>query len=156
MQIGDICLDKGSGLLSKAIEEFEHSKYSHATAYVDNNLLIEAEGFETTGAVAIEKYHGQLDIFSHDDLTEQQREGIKKYLESQVGSHYDYLLILIEAIRYGLHIVLPYREPFKSHICSTLVADAYKLVGIDLCPGIKYPSPGDLSQSKLLKLIESV
>jgi uncharacterized protein YycO len=153
MQIGDIGLDKGTGWISKAIEDFEHSKYSHATTYIGYDNLIEAEGFERTGAVPIEKYKGQLDIFTCDSLTDAQRQEIKKYLIKEVGSRYDYLLILFEAIRYGLHIALPYKEPFKSHICSTLVVDAYKSVGIDLCPCTKYPSPADLSNSKLLRKI---
>lgn len=156
MKIGDIGLDKGREWISKTIEEFENSKYSHATAYVGNDTLIEAYGFKPTGYVPLSKYKGQLDIFTCDNLTDVQRIGIKDYLDKQVGKHYDYLLILIEAIRYGLHIILPFKEPFHSHICSTLVADAYESVGVDLCPGIKYPSPADLSNSKLLKMTESL
>ncbi|AGK96813.1 Orthopoxvirus protein of unknown function (DUF830) [Clostridium pasteurianum] len=152
---GDIGLDKGIEWISKAIEGFEHSMYSHATTYIDGKL-IEAEGFKKTGYVPIDKYKNQLDIFTCDRLTDGQRQKIKEYLNKQVGTHYDYLLILIEAIRYSLHIILPYKEPFKSHICSTLVADAYKSVGIDLCPNIKYPSPADLNQSKLLRKIDSI
>jgi uncharacterized protein YycO len=153
MQIGDIGLEKGTGWISKTIEDFEHSKYSHATTFIGNNELIEAEGFQRTGAVPIEKYKGQLDIYTCDSLTDEQRQSIKQYLIKQVGSRYDYLLLLVEAIRYVFHVVLPYKEHFHSHICSTLVADAYKSVGIDLCPGIKYPSPADLSNSKLLRKI---
>jgi uncharacterized protein YycO len=153
MQIGDICLDKGTGWISKTIEDFEHSKYSHATTFIGYDNLIEAEGFERTGTVPIEKYQNQLDIYTCDSLTDAQRQEIKEYLIKEVGSRYDYLLLLVEAIRYVFHVVLPYKEPFKSHICSTLVVDAYKSVGIELCPNIKYPSPADLSNSKLLRKI---
>jgi len=156
MQIGDIGLDKGIGWISKTIEDFEHSQYSHATAYVGDGILIEADGFDPTGDAPITKYKNQLDIYTCESLTEVQREGIKDFLQGQIGTRYDFLLLIIEAIRYSMHIVLPYKEPFKSHICSTLVADAYKAVGVDLCQGIRYPSPADLSQSKLLKKIESL
>lgn len=156
MKTGDIGLDKGKDWISKTIEEFENSKYSHATAYVENGTLIEAYGFKPTGYVPISKYKNQLDIYTCERLTDEQRIRIKEYLQTQVGSHYDYLLIFVEAIRYGLHVILPFKEPFHSHICSTLVADAYESVGIGLCPNIKYPSPADLSQSKLLKKIESL
>ena len=156
MQVGDIGLDKGIGWISKTIEEFEHSQYSHATAYIGDGLLIEADGFDPTGDVPITKYKNQLDIYTCDSLTEVQRHGIYDFLEEQRGTRYDFLLLVIEAIRYGLHVILPYKEPFRSHICSTLVADAYKEVNVDLCPGIKYPSPADLSNSKLLKKIESL
>ncbi len=156
MKIGDVGLDKGSDWISKTIEDFEHSQYSHATAYVGDGILIEADGFDPTGDAPITKYKNQLDIYTCESLTEVQRQGIKNFLQGQIGTRYDFLLLLIEAIRYALNVVLPYKEPFRSHICSTLVADSYKAVGVELCPGIKYASPGDLSESKLLKKVESV
>lgn len=152
MKNGDIGLEMGEDFLSKAIEEFERGKYSHATAFVDGKL-IEAEGFKKTGYAPLDKYKGKMDFFTCDNLDDIKREKIKEFLNSEVGSHYDYLLLLIEAVRYALHIVLPYKEPYRSHICSTLVSDAYKSVGVNLCKDVKYPSPDDLSKSKLLRKI---
>ncbi|MDR3598521.1 hypothetical protein [Clostridium sp.] len=155
MKNGDICLKKGTGIISEAIEEFENSQYSHATTFIDGQL-IEAEGFEKTEYIPIDKYKGQLDVFNCNSLTDEQRQGIKDFLSKQVGTRYDYLLLIIEAIRYALHVTLPYKEPFHRHICSTLVVDAYKSVGMDLCPGIKYPSPKDISESKLLRKVSTL
>lgn len=155
MRDGDICLDKGKDWISRAIEDFEHSGYSHATVYIDGQLM-EAYGFKLTGYTSIDKYKGELDIFTCDILTDENRKNIKQFLDKQIGTHYDYLLLFVEAIRYLLHITLYYKEPFHSHICSTLAADAYKSVGVDICPGIKYPSPGDIANSKLLRKIGSI
>ncbi|HEY5523971.1 MAG TPA: hypothetical protein VIK26_01400, partial [Clostridium sp.] len=88
-------------------------------------------------------------------LTDEQRAGIVKYVENEVGSHYDWVLLFLEFIRYAFHIMLPYKKEFHSHICSTLWADAYRSGGVDLCPNIKYPSPKDLSESKLLAKVSS-
>jgi hypothetical protein len=89
-------------------------------------------------------------------LTDNARNTILLYLDKQVGSHYDWILLGLEGIRYIFHFMPFYKEPFYSHICSTLVSDAYKKAGINLCPGIIYPSPKDLSQSKLLRKIKSI
>ena len=100
-------------------------------------------------------YKWKADIFTCDTLTEKERMDIAKYVRSQIGTTYDFLLLFLEAIRYTFHVMLPYKE-YNNYICSTLWADAYKSTGVDLCPGIKYPSPEDLSQSKLLRKVGTV
>lgn len=153
---GDILLDRGTKWIDKEIKKFEHNQYSHAAGIVNENEIIEADGIRQVGYNALDYYDNKADIFTCEVLTENQREEIVRYVKSKVGSHFDYALVLIEAVRYLFHIILPYKEKMNFRICSTLWADAYKHVGIDLCPGIKYPSPADLSQSKLLKKICSI
>lgn len=156
LEIGDIVLVKGEDCLSEVIEDIQGSIYSHAAVIVKENEIIEARGFEATGYDGLDKYKGQADIFTCDSLNDKQREGIVKYIENEVGGHYDFVLLFLEFIRYVFHIILPYKKPFHSHICSTLCSDAYRSVGVDLCPGIKYPSPKDLSESKLLRKAKSI
>jgi uncharacterized protein YycO len=153
---GDIVLTKGDGFISDTIEDITGSPYSHVAGVVKTNVIIEAMGFEHTGYEALDKYNGCADIFTCPSLTDKQRHEIVKYVESQVGSHYDYLLLFWELIRYVFHVSLPFKEKFNSHICSTLWCDAFRSVDVDLCPGIKYPSPKDISESKLLKKIGSI
>lgn len=155
LEIGDLILVKGTGLISKAIEDIEHSQYSHVAIYVGNNQLIEAEGFEKTGYVSIDKYKGQADVYKHVYLTEFDKRNLLKYLKEQVGTKYDYLLLLWEFLRYVKHIALPYKE-YHSHICSTLANDAYQDIKVFLCPGIILPSPADIAESKMLIKIGEV
>lgn len=155
MQIADIVIVKGQGVISEAIEDIEDSIYSHVAGIVKENEIIEAQGFQKTGFEGLDKYKGMADIFTCDILTDEQRLGIIKYVESEVGSHYDWLLLFLEGIRYLFNVMLPYKEEFHSHICSTLWAYAYRSVGVDLC-SVKYPSPRDISESKLLRKIDSL
>ena len=156
LQTGDIILVRGTSLLSRSIQEVEGSVYSHAAGIVKENEIIEAQGFQTTGYEAIDKYKGEGDVFTCDILTDEQRKRVVEFVEKEVGSYYDWILLILEFIRYVFHLMLPYKKIFNSHICSTLWADAYRSVGIDLCPGIKYPSPKDLSESGLLRKINSL
>jgi len=151
MQKGDIVLVYGRSLVDDVIDDVEHSKYSHTAGFVTDDKLIEVNAIKTE-YVDMSMYKGKADIFTCDILTDEQRDLIALYIISQVGTHYDWILLFLEGIRYIFHVMLPHRE-FHNHICSTLWNDAYKSVGIFLCPDIKYPSPADLSESKLLRNI---
>ncbi len=154
--VGDLILVKGRGLISDVIEDVEQSPYSHTAGYVGPNEVMEAQGFEPTGYATLDKYRGMADVFRCNTATPKQKAKILAYVHSQAGGHYDYLLLLWELIRYKLHILLPYKEPSRAKICSGLWAAAYRKAGIDLCPGIKYPSPADLANSRLLVKVGSI
>lgn len=156
LRIGDLILVKGTGLISEAIEAVEHSPYSHVTGYVDHSELIEAEGFRRTGYAPISKYKGCADVFRCIYADRESRQDILKHATYQVGGRYDYALLFVELIRYWFGVMVPYREPPNARICSVLWAGIYRDVGIDLCAGIRYPSPADISQSKLLVKIGSI
>lgn len=153
LQIGDIVLAKGDALISEAIEAVEHSPYSHTAGYVGPGELVEANGFRRTGYQALDYYKGKADVYRCDGLTVYDRKKILQLAKQEVGSQYDYPLLIVELIRYWFGVILPYREPPNARICSTLWAGIYREAGIDLCPGIRYPSPADLSQSKLLEKV---
>lgn len=156
LRIGDIILIKGLSLISEAIEDIEHSPYSHTAGYVGDEQLIEANGFRRTGYQPVAAYTGCADVFRCDYLAYPDRKRIVELAEWAIGGHYDFALLFVELIRYAWGVMLPYREPPNSRICSTLWAGIYRDVGIDLCPGIRYPSPADLAQSKLLRKVGSL
>lgn len=153
---GDLILVKGDDLISDAIEDISKSIYSHTAGLVKEKVLVEAVGFKKIGYQSLNYYTGKADVYTCDSLTVKQRETIVDVAISKVGGHYDYFLLVWEFIRYTFHLILPYKEGKTVRICSTLWADAYRQVGIDLCPGVKYPSPGDLANSKLLRKVGSL
>lgn len=154
MKLGDLIFVRGDAPIPKIIEEITDSPYYHVAGLVKENELIEANGFRKTGYAGLDYYWGHADVYTCDSLTDEQRQKIVEYVTAFVGSRYDYPLIVWEAARYLLRWVWPYKEG-KSRICSTLWADAYREVGVELCPGIRYPSPADLAQSKLLRKVGS-
>jgi len=150
----DLVLVRGTTLIDHAIEDLERSPYSHVAGVgFKPGELIEAQGFRATGYQDIGYYEDDGDVCVCDMLTDVQRTTIVASVKQEIGKQYDYFLLAWELCRYVLHVTLPFREPFHSRICSTLWADAYKTAGIDLCSGIRYPSPGDIAQSKLMRRI---
>ncbi len=151
----DLILVRGDGLIDKAIEEISHSPYSHVAGLVKPNELIEAQAFRRTGYQGLDYYHGVSDVFTCDSLTDEQRNQIVAFVMKEVGTEYDYLLIPWEFEHYVFHVDLPFAEDDARHDCSTLWSDAYRSVGVDLCPGVKYPTPGDLGTSMRLRKLGS-
>lgn len=152
---GDLILVRGNDGLAHEIEAITHSPYSHVAGYVKPGQLIEAQSFRRTGYQSLYTYNGCADVYRCDELNDLQRLQIVKYVTAQIGSHYDYPLILWEAFRYLLKLTFPYYEG-KNRICSTLWSDAYESVGVSLCPGIMYPTPGDIGNSAQLRKIGSL
>lgn len=152
----DLILVKGTNWISHTIEDVEKSPYSHVAGVVKENRIIEAQGFKRTGYQALDVYKGHADVYRCDNLTDEQRKKISHLVVWRVGGHYDYALLFVELIRYWFGVLMPYREPPNTRICSTLWVGIYRRVGIDLCPGIKYPSPADVAQSKLLRKMGSL
>jgi uncharacterized protein YycO len=154
MKTADLLLVHGTSFVDRVIEVVSRSKYSHVAGIVKENELIESLGFRKTGYQGIDTYRGHSDLFTCDILTDDQRKQIVQFAVKQVGTRYDYFLIAWEAEHFLLGVDVPFHEHGRFD-CSTLWADAYRSVDVDLCPGIPFPTPGDLAKSKLMRKVGS-
>jgi hypothetical protein len=153
----DLILVRGTGILSEAIEVITHSPYSHLAGVAKPNELIEAQGFRKTGYQGLDYYSGCADVFTCDSLTDKQRVEMVANVTKFVGNHYSYLLDVWEFVRYVFGVTIMPSKDWQPIICSTLWAvKGYRHVGIDLCPGIMFPTPGDIANSKLLRKVASI
>lgn len=111
-----------------------------------------------TGTIDASTYIGYADVYRFKyPLPIKRRDKIVELATAAIGGRYDYLLILIELVRYLLHITINYKEPPGMNICSSLWARGiYRKAGIDLCKGIRYPSPADVAASPYLKKVGSL
>ena len=146
----DVILVYGNLLFDRVVQHVTHSKYSHVAIVADKpEYVIEAQEFSRVHYQDTGAYIGHADVFRCDLLDSLQRDQLIKNAEKHLNQRYDYLLVFIEFIRYTLGVMLPYYE-HNSVICSTLVSNAYKSVGVDLCE-VKYPSPADIAKSGVLR-----
>lgn len=151
---GDILLIRGNTWIDKAIKLITGSSYTHVAGVVRPDKAVEILPFKKTGYQNLRTYTGRADVFTCDNLTDEQRQKIVDHIVGKVGTKYDYKLVIWEASRYLLNWVWPYQASDNS-LCSTLWADAYRKAGVDLCPNVPYPSPGDLELSTILRKIDS-
>lgn len=152
MRPGDLIFIRGTGLVVQPIKLVTRSCYSHVVGYVKDDLFIGVQDFKRTRYEKLSHYEGLSDVYTCPTLSPFQRAIILAFAKAELGSRYDRVLLAWQAARYLLGITLPYPENRK-RICSTLWADAYRAAGVDLAPGVKYPSPADLMKSPLLQQI---
>ncbi len=155
LQVADLIFIRGTRWLDFPVKLVTQSQYTHVAGYVGEHQLIEAQSFRNTGYLPSAAYAGAADVFRYPRLTSSQAARIVRFARHEVGSHYDYLLLGWEFFRLSLGIVLPYMKN-KRRICSTLWADAFTSAGIALCPTLRYPTPGDLTRSGLLRKVGSL
>ncbi|GAB6172373.1 hypothetical protein JCM15765_18510 [Paradesulfitobacterium aromaticivorans] len=149
IQPGDILLIRGNTWVDKIIKLVTRSPYSHVVGVVNPNQVVEILPLSTARFKKIQDYTGRADVFTCDRLSVDDRKKIVDYVTAKIGTSYDYNLVIWEASRYLLNWKWPYRSK-DSSLCSTLWADAYRKAGVDLCPNIKFPVPGDLAKSQYL------
>lgn len=150
LQPCDILIFRGTNdVLDYAIQGITRSKYDHVAGAIKGDLIIEARNKVTYYDVKNED--DPYDVYRYDGLTLEQQQRILTYVKSQVGKQYSYLLLFLQFFRYVFGFNIP--NMGKKIICSTLWVEAYRSVGIDLCPGIRYPSPADVANSRLIRKI---
>lgn len=155
IKLADLILERGTGIINEAIQEITDSPYSHVAGLAKPNELIEANGFRHTGYQALDYYDKIADVYTCDILTDEQRNDIVKFVTKYIGTHYNYFLLVAEFFRYVFHWIIPYEEG-TNKICSTLWVEAYRSVGIDLVPNVKFPSPAEIACSPLLRKVCSL
>jgi uncharacterized protein YycO len=154
IRLGDILLVRGNTWIDKIIRKITGSPYSHVAGVVNSQEAVEILPFQKTRFQKLSSYTGRTDIFTCIDLTREQRRKIVEHIANKVGTKYDYKLLLWEVSRYLLNWKFPYQAREKC-LCSTLWTEAYRKAGVDLCPDILYPSPGDLGNSSILQKVET-
>jgi len=153
IQPGDILLISGNTLVDKIIKLVTRSPYSHVVGVVNPNQVVEILPLSTARFKKIQDYTGRADVFTCERLSNDDRRKIVDYVTGKIGASYDYDLIIWEASRYLFNWVWPYDNK-DSSLCSTLWSEAYRKAGIDLCPDVKFPVPGDLAKSRYLHKVE--
>lgn len=153
MQIekGDIIAVHGESFLDIGIEAVSHSPISHVAIVVDENRVVEAQGFRDVGYANLSTYKGNSLILRSPGLTKEQQNGIVDYAIKQFGKPYDYTEILHQFERYVFADPDNHSEHGK-FICSTLVNEAYKSVGITLVD-VPLPSPDDIYKSEKTDIV---
>ncbi len=159
LQKGDILLVEGNLRISAAIKYVTQSTWSHAALYVGDALpspqdgsepatLVEADLSSGVVAVPLSKYaEFNTRICRPVNLDPKDLETVVHFAINSIGAKYD-LKNVIDLVRYLLPtppvpvrwrrrlLALGSGDPTRA-ICSTLIAQAYQLIGYPILPKIK-------------------
>lgn len=155
MKPGDLVFIRGTEGVAGPIKKITRSPYTHIAGLVVDDWLLESQALRRTGHQPLDTYKGVSDIYTCSSLSQSQRGQIVASAMEWFGTGYDYFLFGSLALRHMFWGGAPLYAGKKRQICTTLWTEAYRAVGIDLCPGIRYPTPGELSQSEQLEYVGS-
>lgn len=118
---GDLIFVYGTDWISRCIEYFTKSKYSHVAIYIGNEMVFEAQGFRKTGTRSLSYYAGEYDVFRLPMTNEQLQSGLE-WLSNEKGIEYDYWDIFVLLMRCAFNLQIPWHECHRL-ICSRLMRD---------------------------------
>ena len=149
---GDIILESGKELHSKAIQIYTDSHYSHAIICLDKDSLFHAttNGIFTINPqrILVEEKE-DLEVFRpKTPLTNYEVEELEKFLRSKVGTLYSINEALIARKKER-----PDQTKTQMQFCSRLIAQAYKHIGRIIVENPDYCQPAELERSDSLEIV---
>lgn len=162
---GDVLLIEGDRRISAAIKYLTVSTWSHAAMFVgdgDGRDLIEADLGHGVRYVPLDDYgHLNSRICRPVGLAPDDLRRLTDFMRGSIGKTYD-LKNVIDLARYLVpHPPVPKHwrrrmlalgsgDPTRA-ICSTLIAEAFQIVGYPVLPET-YPDPGDPARREMLHI----
>lgn len=163
----DVIAFEGRGLVSRAIRAVTGGTVTHvglALWWGETLMLVESRELRGGRAVRLSEEipAGGVLVYRSPALIERLGDlgNAPEFARAACGAAYSYVGVL----RFLRRLGLPTREPVEdrrtrgARFCSELVSAAYRLGGIDLCPGLRdsETSPADLVASERLELVGRV
>lgn len=149
----DIVFYRGTSLISRTITTLSKSRYSHVALVLDDLHTLECD-YKTPTAIRHFDYKDKTyDVYELvTPLTDEQRQGILKFIRENLGKKYDWRYIFSRGLNFLFGTKI-YNHPDR-YDCDELIVDAFKSQGIDLVEGTEL-FPEVLSKSKHVRRKET-
>lgn len=152
-RIGDYGVISSSGLFARLIQFGTRSRWNHAFIYIGeiDGVPSIVEANPTGVAISPASEYSIIAWNQHEELTDEQRNGIAFYARHCIGRPYNWGIIFMLALRaLGLKVFpkkfVHYLGQHAGYICSELVAESYEKAGVPLCADPSLCNPGDLAE----------
>lgn len=147
---------QSKGLISRLIQWFTRSRYSHVAIIFDDGIVFEAVERGFVRAKNPSENHGPgivVDIFGYiEKPTAEQITRARAFCESIEGRKYDYLTVLL-----GFPFRVARDLDAEKEFCSEATLEATRRAGKPLLRKLPFrTSPDDLSQSPLIEWYSSI
>lgn len=150
MQEFDILFYKGKSIISKTIQRFTKSPYSHVALVITPDLIVETDWYYPVRYRENVYVHEEFTIKRYEHLTDEQKEKILEYINEHLDTRYDYIQIIYHVLNilFGWKV----RNDPNTFTCSELIDRAFMYAGIDLDPSREDGSltPAELFNSPYL------
>ncbi len=152
---GDIILESGKKLHSKAIQVYTKSRYSHAMICLTNTSLFHAEKqgvFSLNPQRILVEEENDLKVLRPiKKLTVVESKEIVKFLRSKVGTLYSVKEAIISGKRRR-----PENSQSQMQFCSRLAAQAYSYIGYKVVENPDFCKPVELENSNFFEEVPNM
>jgi hypothetical protein len=120
MKAGQIIFVRGTSLLSRLIEYFDHGKFSHVFLCLSDNAILEAQYLTKSSIVPFHYQNTKYEIIDLN-LTRSQRQRVQELGLSLIGHKYDYIQILSYLIKDTINKKFKIINNPNNFICSEII-----------------------------------
>jgi hypothetical protein len=162
---GDVLLTDGNSRMAALVRRITRSTWSHVSMYVgpledgpDPRCVIEADVKAGVRAVPLSEFRGQrIRVLRATGLGEAERSRLADWVVGRVGYGYDLALAWTLARRF-LRLPLPSlftgAESATRFICSSLLAQAFLLVGYPIAQDHSSVTPSDFEAAPVFEVVK--
>ncbi|HSA88975.1 MAG TPA: YiiX/YebB-like N1pC/P60 family cysteine hydrolase [Burkholderiales bacterium] len=162
---GDVLLTDGNTRMAALVRRVTRSTWSHVSMYVgpledgpDPRCVIEADVKAGVRAVRLSQFKGQrIRILRATGLGEAERGRLAEWVVGRVGHGYDLALAWTLArrfLRLPLPSLFPGAESATRFICSSLLAQAFLLVGYPIAQDYSSVTPSDFEAAPVFEVVK--
>ena len=155
LQVGDIILQSGHKLHSKAIKKYTKSNFSHAMICVTNMSIVHAEkeGIFSLNPqrLLVENITDLKVLRLKKELKDKDLKNLEYFLRDKIGSVY--------SVKEAISVIKNNRtddDYNKFQFCSRLVAQAYEYINCQIVDNVNFCSPADIENSTLFREVENI
>lgn len=162
---GDVLLSDGKTRAAALVRRMTRSRWAHVSMYVgplgegpDPRCVVEADIAAGVRAVPLSEFAGeQVRVLRATLLKEEERRRVAQWVVGRIGDDYDLALAWSLLLR-----LLPLSLPFglrrlpggtRRFICSSLLAQAFMLVGYQVSLDRRYVAPHDFDGASGLEAV---
>jgi hypothetical protein len=151
LQRGDVLLTRGNTRMAALVQRLTRSPWSHVSMYVgpleggpDPRCVVEADVAAGVRAVPLSEFAGQpVRVLRPTGLQDADRDRLADWVLGQIGHEYDHAHAWALAGRLLRLPVQAAPAPGSRFICSSLLAQAFVLVGFQISAQL----PGDFERA---------
>ena len=157
---GDVLLMDGDTRGAALVRRLTGSSWSHVAMYVgpledgtDPRCVVEADVAAGVRAVRLSEFKGlNIRVLRPKGLEETERRRLTDWVVGRIGHAYDLAHAWLLAMKL-LRLPLNPRPSSKRFICSSLLAQAFILVGYAIGADHSYVTPGDFERAPLFDVV---
>lgn len=159
---GDVLLTDGNTRAAALVRRVTRSSWAHVSMYVgpleegpDPRCIVEADVAAGVRAVRLSELNGlHVRVLRPRGLNEMDRRRVTGWVVSRIGDAYDLAHAWLLGTKLLRLPLAPINLSATRFICSSLLVQAFVLIGYAIAPDHRYVTPGDFESAPVFEVVK--